>query len=91
MAVIGGVGTEIRHYPDGTPWTGWDAGIPGSFTARAVRLALAGFAGLELQAERWQSSAKVSYELADAASLRAPISPENSKIPIGYRFQDLRS
>jgi sucrose-6F-phosphate phosphohydrolase len=65
-AIIGGVGTDIRRYPSGErldAWTdcfvGWDAVV--------IRNALAEFASLELQPERFLSPHKVSYYAHDAA------------------------
>ncbi len=65
-AVILNVGTEIRDYPSGRIWESWRTRLRPGWDAGRVREVLAGFDGLELQPDEWQSEFKVSYYL-DAA------------------------
>ncbi len=59
--VIGGVGSEVRTFPDGTPDPEWVRQISRNWSAPTVRQALENFDGLRLQAEEDQSDFKVSY------------------------------
>jgi mannosylfructose-6-phosphate phosphatase len=59
-AVIGGVGTEIRFYPDGRSLEAWPAQFAG-YEASAVRECLARFAELAPQPLELQSRWKTSY------------------------------
>ena len=64
--VIGGVGTEIRHYPSRSVVPGWPVCRPEHWDGHRVRSILAGFERLELQPEEFQSDFKISYFLRDA-------------------------
>ncbi|MBN2022592.1 MAG: HAD-IIB family hydrolase [Pirellulales bacterium] len=72
-AVIGGVGTEIRRYPDGAAVAdGWPGRRDG-WDPAAIRRALAADSALELQPEEFQAPFKLSYYARDldAAALTA--------------------
>lgn len=66
VAVIGGVGSEIRSYPDGELNRRWIEQVAANWSAETVREALADEDRLELQEESSQSDYKVSYYLYDA-------------------------
>ena len=65
-AIAGGVGTEVKLYPSGKAVAEWKEQIADGWDPQAVRIALSGFPGLELQPERFLSNTKVSYYLHDA-------------------------
>jgi len=71
VAVIGGVGSEIRSFPDGVLNAHWVDRISSHWSAQKVRQALADEDRLELQPESAQSDFKVSYffDQASQASL----------------------
>jgi sucrose-6F-phosphate phosphohydrolase len=60
-AVIGGVGSEIRSFPDGQLDQDWVERISQQWSAERVREVLADEDELELQPEQSQSDFKVSY------------------------------
>lgn len=66
VAVIGGVGSEIRNYPDGEINQKWIQRISANWSADRLREVLADEASLELQPESLQSDFKVSYFFRDA-------------------------
>lgn len=66
IAIIGGVGSEMRRFPSGEPIDGWAARLSENWNAATVRKLLAGRPGLELQPERFLSPWKVSYYLHGA-------------------------
>src|SRR6056297_3447612 len=67
VAVIGGVGSEIRSYPDGELNQHWVDRISTHWSADRIRELLRDEPELELQAEQSQSDFKVSYFLRDAS------------------------
>jgi len=67
VAVIGGVGSEIRNYPDGELDRNWIDRISINWSAIRVRQLLADDPKLTLQPEDSQSDFKVSYFLDDAS------------------------
>lgn len=66
VAVIGGVGSEIRSYPAGELNEGWTAQFSGDWTAREIINILADEPELEAQPARFQSDFKVSYFFRNA-------------------------
>ena len=64
-AIIGGVGTQIVEWPADRPLDGWPV-LAGRWDADAVREALIGQAGLELQPELFLSDYKISFFAYDA-------------------------
>lgn len=66
-AVIGGVGTEIRSFPDGDLNKAWVDRISGDWSAKKVRKVLSEVDDLELQPEDCQSDFKVSFYYRDAS------------------------
>lgn len=66
-AIIGGVGTEIRLYPSGTPMPGWQTLMAVDWEAERVRQSLASMPELTLQPEEFLSDWKVSYYAYDAS------------------------
>ena len=70
VAVIGGVGSEIRRYPGGELDQAWIERISSNWSSERVRDVLADEFALELQAEEFQSEFKVSYFLRDASQER---------------------
>ena len=71
-AVIGGLGTEINFYPDGSTVEGWPP-CGDRFSADRVREVLAGYGRLRLQPAPSQGKFKLSY---DASDLEAPFLDE---------------
>jgi sucrose-6F-phosphate phosphohydrolase len=69
LATIGGVGSEIRLYPERKPLRQWWDRISDRWSDREVRRLLAGFSRLELQPEASQSAYKVSYYFPDAEAV----------------------
>jgi len=67
LAIIGGVGSEIRNYPEGKMDEAWVERISSNWWAETVRKTLANEEGLELQPEESQSEFKVSYFLHQAS------------------------
>lgn len=67
-AVIAGVGSEIRSFPEGERFEEWTNRITKDWSAETVRKLLAGTARLESQPEELQSEWKVSYYYPDAGS-----------------------
>ena len=67
LAVIGGVGSEIRSFPEGTLHHKWIERISNQWSAERAREILADETDLELQPERFQSDFKVSYFLRGAS------------------------
>lgn len=68
IAVIGGVGSEIRRYPNGELNKDWMQLISRGWCAQVVRDLLADEDSLELQPQRFQSDFKVSYFLRQATT-----------------------
>jgi len=68
LAVIGGVGSEIRSYPDGRVDQAWVERISGNWSTETVRQVLMNEDRLELQPRDAQSDFKVSYFLQDASA-----------------------
>ncbi|XZE55616.1 HAD-IIB family hydrolase [Planctomycetaceae bacterium SH139] len=66
VAVIGGVGSEIRDYPAGQLNQTWVDRISAGWSAQQVRQLLADHPQLELQPESAQSDFKVSYYFDNA-------------------------
>lgn len=68
LAVIGGVGTEIRLLPSGKLLEEWRHRLfaRNDWNSEAIVAALDGYPGLEIQPPLFQSSLKVSYYLHDA-------------------------
>jgi len=66
--VIGGVGSEMKHYPDGESVPGWIEHISADWSAKKVRYILKEYARLEPQPEDSQSDFKVSYFYPEADS-----------------------
>ncbi|MGI9516398.1 MAG: HAD-IIB family hydrolase [Pirellulaceae bacterium] len=64
--IVGGVGTEIQNYGDGTSIDAWDSDLAGNWDGDRVRQLLAEFDRLEPQADEFQSEFKVSYFLHEA-------------------------
>lgn len=67
VAVIGGVGSEIRSYPDGELNQNWIDRISTNWSAGRIRELLSDEPELTLQAEDSQSDFKVSYFFYDAS------------------------
>lgn len=67
LALIGGVGSEIRSYPDGEPNSQWIERMSQHWSAEQVRELLRSEPDLQLQPEDAQSPFKVSY-FYDSAS-----------------------
>jgi len=67
IAVIGGVGSEIRSFPDGELNQAWVDRISQNWSAKKVREILSEDDQLELQPEKYQSAFKVSYFFHDAS------------------------
>lgn len=65
-AVIGGVGTEIRLYPERTRLYEWERGWRTHWDGGRVRSALAGFSQLTPQPAEFQARSKASYYVYDA-------------------------
>lgn len=61
LALIGGVGSEIRRFPDGEPDSQWIERMSDHWSAERVRELLASEPDLQLQPEDAQSEFKVSY------------------------------
>ncbi len=70
LAVIGGVGSEIRSFPEGELDQNWIDAISDKWSAEQVRRILSDEADLELQPEKVQSDFKVSCFLRDATQER---------------------
>ena len=69
-AIIGGVGTEISHFPGGQPFTQWREHIvpfQAKFCAITIREIMQEIEGLEFQPWEFQSDLKVSYYLHNAS------------------------
>lgn len=66
-AIIGGVGTEIRLFPQGTKLGDWERSWWPLWDARRVRETLARFAELTRQPSEFQSEFKASYHVYDAS------------------------
>ncbi|RME39055.1 MAG: hypothetical protein D6788_06230, partial [Planctomycetota bacterium] len=73
LAVIGGVGTEVRRYPSGEEMEEARVPISPAWSAARIERVLADVPGLEKQPDEFQSPFKVSFFLYDAspAELRA--------------------
>lgn len=67
VAVIGGVGSEIRSYPEGELNQNWIDRISANWSADRVRNVLSEERELRLQSEEAQSDFKVSYILKNAS------------------------
>jgi sucrose-6F-phosphate phosphohydrolase len=67
IAMIGGVGSEIRSYPGNLVNQHWIERISKNWSAQQVRAILKNEPGLELQPEENQSDFKVSYYFRDAS------------------------
>jgi len=65
-AIVGGVGTDIHHYPSGELVEEWHEKIDKNWDAKRLRQLLSRWPGLEPQPEELQSRFKVSYYLKDA-------------------------
>ncbi|MCA9221440.1 MAG: HAD-IIB family hydrolase [Pirellulaceae bacterium] len=63
LAVIGGVGSEIRSFPEGELNQNWVERISNKWSAKKVREILADEADVKLQPEKFQSDFKVSHFL----------------------------
>lgn len=70
VAVIGGVGTEIRGFPGGEPFRAWWEKIGADWDRDRVRDVLEREEGLVLQPEAVQTAYKLSYFVEDAAPER---------------------
>lgn len=70
LAVIGGVGTEIRLLPSGKLLAEWRQRLlaRNDWNSETIVAALDGYPGLEIQPPLFQSSLKVSYFLHNAAA-----------------------
>jgi sucrose-6F-phosphate phosphohydrolase len=66
-AIIGGVGTELRVYPEGRPIFNWDERLYECWDEKEVRETLAEWDRLEPQPDEFQSEFKVSYYLRNAS------------------------
>lgn len=66
VAVIGGVGSEIRAFPSGTPVTKWWEKISERWDAAKIREVLGEEPDLELQPPECQTDYKVSYYFENA-------------------------
>ena len=64
--IIGGVGTEIRTYPDNRIAEEWEEAMSAKWSAETVRRTLEPVEGITLQPESEQSAFKVSYWYPDA-------------------------
>lgn len=69
-AIIGGVGSEIRTYPNLELVQQWTEQICANWDAQRVRQVLADETDMELQPEEFQSDYKISYYLHDASRQR---------------------
>jgi len=69
VVVIGGVGSEIRTFPDGTEFEAWRQRMSNGWSAERVREVLAFESKLELQPESDQSEFKVSYYADNATQV----------------------
>jgi len=67
FAIIGGVGTELRLYPEGRPIFAWDERLYECWDEKQVRETLADCDRLEPQPDEFQSEFKVSYSLRNAS------------------------
>jgi sucrose-6F-phosphate phosphohydrolase len=67
IAVLGGVGSEMRSFPDGQQNQAWIEQMSVDWSAETVRELLAAEADLEPQPEEFQSAFKMSYFLRDAS------------------------
>lgn len=67
LAVIGGVGSEIRSFPGGQLNVTWAERISNNWSAEQVQSVLADEGRLELQPKHSQSAFKVSYFLPGAS------------------------
>ena len=90
--VIGGVGSEIWLFPSREIVPGWPVCQLEHWDGDRVRSTLAGFEGLEPQADEFQSDYKVSYFLydADAAELeqiRAMLLEQSIRAELVYSSQ----
>ena len=89
LAVIGGVGSEIRSYPEGELDQSWVDRISKNWSANKVRSVLESESDLELQSESAQSDFKVSYYLRMASrerldQLKAKLFDEGVNVSLIY-------
>lgn len=89
LAVIGGVGSEIRRFPDGSLIEEWVERMSDQWSARRVREILEDQTGLELQPEADQSDFKVSYYAPEAdpeqlARWREKLASEGIRVNLIY-------
>jgi sucrose-6F-phosphate phosphohydrolase len=70
VAVIGDVGTEIRHFASRSPIESWTRNLAGAWSAAKVKEVLDEEPDLKLQPQSAQSEYKVSYDLEEAAGAR---------------------
>lgn len=85
--IIGGVGTEMRRFGDGSHIAAWREQFAHRYDADQVRRALRDVAGLERQNEAWQSAFKQSYFLRDAtAEQLATIGEALSRVGVDARL-----
>lgn len=69
-AIIGGVGSEIRRYPEGELFDEWADQMSPNWNAQHLQQVLAGEPDLERQPEKFQSMYKQSYFLYNASPQR---------------------
>ena len=67
LAVVGGVGTDIRKFPGGAMIDEWRSRMSRQWSADKLHEVLSGESGLELQPEKNQSDFKVSYYAENAS------------------------
>jgi len=70
VLVIGGVGSEIRHFVGGEPLRGWRERIERDWCVETARAILTEEPDLTLQPEEVQNEFKLSYFLPDASNER---------------------
>jgi sucrose-6F-phosphate phosphohydrolase len=96
IMVIGGVGSEIRGFPDGQFNGTWIERIANHWSTERARQVLSGIDGLELQPDQCQSDFKLSYfyrqatadQLADLQQLLATAGIESEMIYSSERDLD---
>lgn len=91
--IIGGVGTEIRTYPDNQFVDEWEEAMATDWSAEAVVQLFADEARMVLQPESSQSAFKVSYTYPDATGdeledLRKQLSEAGLKTKLIYSSQE---
>ncbi|HKK17587.1 MAG TPA: HAD-IIB family hydrolase [Opitutales bacterium] len=87
--VLGGVGSEMRRYPDGEPVAEWIEHISANWSAKKIREILKEYTRLEPQPKASQSDYKVSYFYPDAGRealerLRADLKAAGMRIKLIY-------